>query len=195
MMRRGAVLCCTVLMGCNVTSGGDLISTAPDSKVGNTYWVNSYAAADLCPAPTTGFRPPSCQQIPKGEKFTVVDAGNSGYPSFQRFYKVKLSTGAEGFVRPGVIDSALDEAGHTRQAELQAERQKKIATEKADCDRKGSVHLGMTRDQVYASCFGKPDRINTTATSRGKDEQFVYSSGTYIYLTNGIVRSWQQTTR
>lgn len=189
-------LACLLLAGCNVTAAGSL-ADSQDSKVGKTFWINSYfsASAQWCESPAGVLGQGPCQIIPRGGSFTVVETANSGYPAFQRFYKVKLATGQEGYVRTGVVDAALDEAAHARQTEIDAEKQKKIKAEKAACDRKGSVRIGMTRAQVYASCFGKPERINTTASAHGTDEQFVYGNGTYIYLTNGIVRSWQQSTR
>jgi hypothetical protein len=61
---------------------------------------------------------------------------------------------------------------------------------KAACTRKGGVSIGMTKAQVIASCWGKPQNINTTATANGIHEQWVYGGG-YVYLDNGVVTAVQ----
>jgi hypothetical protein len=57
---------------------------------------------------------------------------------------------------------------------------------KHDCDRRGGVAVGMTKAQVYASCWGKPKSINETTTASRNHEQLVY-----VYLDNGVVTSIQ----
>ncbi len=52
------------------------------------------------------------------------------------------------------------------------------------------VKLGMDQAQALAS-WGKPDDINTTVTSRGKREQWVYGYSNYLYFENGILTSFQ----
>jgi hypothetical protein len=39
----------------------------------------------------------------------------------------------------------------------------------------------MTTDEVLKSSWGKPEDINRTTTSYGKEEQWVYSGG-YLYF-------------
>lgn len=51
--------------------------------------------------------------------------------------------------------------------------------------------IGMTEAEVYASTWGKPQKVNTTETAAGKREQWVYDGG-YIYLDNGIVTAIQE---
>jgi hypothetical protein len=58
-----------------------------------------------------------------------------------------------------------------------------------NCDENG-IALGMTNQQVLASCLGKPRGINTTYTSNRKSEQWIYGGG-YVYLENGVVTSIQ----
>ena len=65
------------------------------------------------------------------------------------------------------------------------------AAEKTECKRKGGVAVGMTRAQVYASCWGKPQKTNVTTTAGGDHEQLVYPGFQYVYLRNGIVTSIQ----
>lgn len=51
--------------------------------------------------------------------------------------------------------------------------------------------IGMTADEVRNSTWGSPSKINTTKTSSGTHEQWVYSTTRYVYLDNGIVTSIQ----
>lgn len=58
---------------------------------------------------------------------------------------------------------------------------------------KGNIRLGMTSEQVRASCGG-PNRNNRTVNRFGTREQWVYGShykATYLYFEDGILMSWQ----
>jgi len=55
---------------------------------------------------------------------------------------------------------------------------------------KGEIWIGMGRDMLIES-MGRPDDINTSTGSWGKDEQFCYPGGKYVYVENGEVASWQ----
>ncbi len=55
--------------------------------------------------------------------------------------------------------------------------------------------IGMTRDEVINSLWGKPNQINKTTTANGVSEQWVYSDdvgGGYVYFEDGIVESIQE---
>lgn len=52
------------------------------------------------------------------------------------------------------------------------------------------IIIGMNDLQAQAS-WGKPDSINRTVTSHGVTKQWVYGSGTYIYLSNNLVTAIQ----
>lgn len=58
------------------------------------------------------------------------------------------------------------------------------AERRADADRKkrGGVHVGMSKADVHASAWGKPDHINQTVTQLGTREQWVYGIGNYLYF-------------
>jgi hypothetical protein len=87
--------------------------------------------------------------------------------------------------RRGYIDS-----GAFIVAETRGERASAAAASKA-CERRGGVGVGMTRDQLYASCWGRPARINVTITAEGRREQLVYRGRNYVYLTDGVVTAIQ----
>lgn len=57
---------------------------------------------------------------------------------------------------------------------------------------KQDPYIGMTVDEVKNSTWGKPSKINKTTTQYGIHEQWVYSSGRYIYFDNGIVTAIQE---
>lgn len=57
---------------------------------------------------------------------------------------------------------------------------------------KPTPRIGMTSSEVKNSTWGSPDKINKTTTTYGVSEQWVYGSGKYIYLENGIVTAIQE---
>ncbi len=52
-------------------------------------------------------------------------------------------------------------------------------------------NIGMTKDEVLNSTWGKPEDINKTTTKYGTREQWCYSGYKYIYFEDGIVTSIQ----
>ena len=52
--------------------------------------------------------------------------------------------------------------------------------------------IGMSAEEVENSTWGKPTKKNKTTTAYGIHEQWVYSSGRYIYLDDGIVTAIQE---
>lgn len=52
--------------------------------------------------------------------------------------------------------------------------------------------IGMTADEVLASTWGSPEKVNKTTTINGVHEQWVYKNGRYVYLDDGIVTAIQE---
>ncbi|QDX94764.1 hypothetical protein EEL30_22235 [Brevibacillus laterosporus] len=52
--------------------------------------------------------------------------------------------------------------------------------------------IGMTKEEVLNSTWGKPNNINKTTTANGVHEQWVYSIKKYIYFDNGYVTTIQE---
>ncbi|NBI28591.1 hypothetical protein ERL59_06450 [Chengkuizengella sp. YPA3-1-1] len=52
--------------------------------------------------------------------------------------------------------------------------------------------VGMTKDEVLATIWGKPNKINTTTTTSGTDEQWVYDDNKYVYFENDVVVAIQE---
>lgn len=57
-------------------------------------------------------------------------------------------------------------------------------------------YIGMTRAELEKSLWGNPKKINTTTTTGGTTEQWIYdrpyNNKAYVYLTNGIVTTIQK---
>lgn len=51
--------------------------------------------------------------------------------------------------------------------------------------------IGMTEEEALNTEWGKPKSKNVTETQYGKREQWVYSTGRYVYLDDGIVTGVQ----
>lgn len=48
-------------------------------------------------------------------------------------------------------------------------------------------YIGMTKEQVESSSWGKPDHINKTTYAWGTREQWCYPNNQYIYFSDGVV--------
>jgi hypothetical protein len=57
--------------------------------------------------------------------------------------------------------------------------------------RSQGVRVGMTKEDVLASSWGRPESVNTTTTVHGTREQWVYGSGNYLYFENGVLTAIQ----
>lgn len=66
---------------------------------------------------------------------------------------------------------------------------KRFGTQKWNTILNGKVSIGMTKEMCELS-WGKPESINSTITSYGKREQWVYDSN-YLYFDNGILDAIQ----
>lgn len=70
-----------------------------------------------------------------------------------------------------------------------ADRQERAAEAKRR--RSEGVHIGMTKDDVLASSWGRPQSINTTTTQFGTREQWVYGGRNFLYFTDGKLTAIQ----
>lgn len=57
---------------------------------------------------------------------------------------------------------------------------------------KPAPSIGMTKEEVLNSNWGKPTDINKTTTKYGVHEQWIYNGFKYIYLDDGVVTSIQE---
>lgn len=146
---------------------------------GTKRWVN--LNAKVCP--TVGETAlTKCKFLKAGDEITV-ESGSADYLG-RESYLVRLADGTSGW---------MDEFALSYETIDEAERKKNLAA-KADCDRRGGVSVGMTANQVLASCWGKPEKVNATITAGGRREQWVYGSQ-YVYVDNGTVTAIQTSGR
>jgi hypothetical protein len=117
--------------------------------------------------------------VPNGTKINIITQTltRAGTTSG---YLVQLDKGGERWISSLQASLSDDEATH-----------KAHVAEVAECDRRGGIRIGMTREQLYASCWGKPRSINKTIGGGGVHEQLVYPGNNYVYLENGVVRTIQ----
>ena len=85
-----------------------------------------------------------------------------------------------------------------RQIQLAANQKARIEREEAEAKEQASkvVRIGMTAAEVRAN-WGEPTGVNSTTTTYGTSEQWIYRRGSYrtqyVYLSNGVVSSTQST--
>lgn len=91
--------------------------------------------------------------------------------------------------REALLATQAKDAKTTKAAAAQAKA--KSAADKARRKKEG-VALGMSKEQVLASSWGKPMYVNRTTTAAGVHEQWVYQGlHSYLYFENGILTAVQ----
>lgn len=83
----------------------------------------------------------------------------------------------------------LDAAYKTAQLQDEANVRKGVAAEKARKKSEG-VRVGMSQEEVLASQWGKPRKINRTTNASAVSEQWVYDGG-YLYFRDGVLQTVQ----
>lgn len=74
---------------------------------------------------------------------------------------------------------------------LIAAAEKQEAAAEARHKRSEGVRIGMSKADVLASSWGRPERVNTTTNVYGTREQWVYGSRNYLYFENDVLVSIQ----
>lgn len=182
-----AAACCFVLGGCAYQNLAPPAATElkADPLVGSIRWVDAKHRISLCDTPFSYASPSGprhCETLPGGTRLTI-----------ERAIFETTSLGVQ--IDNGYwVRDAKDRGGYIGSSDtiwLQSEAVKKEEDRaKADCDRRGGVAIGMTKAQVYSSCWGRPRKVNETMTARSRHEQWVYGGG-YVYLEDGVVTSIQ----
>ncbi len=144
------------------------------ADIGKTFWVqpDSFLWLSLCEAPREISLDTKCNYA-KG-KFTVQSVEQ---PNIKTFYRVTFEDGRSGYI--GALEKELQSTN------------KDPAIAAAECKRRGNPRIGMTHQQVIATCWGEPENVNRTETGNVVFDQYVYSDGRYVYLRNGAVTSLQ----
>ena len=145
---------------------------AYEPNLGKNYWAMMDMAA--CPVPVL-IEDGKCEGVPKGSKFQP-DAIEQG-PVGSAYYHVKLEDGRVGFISADKVVHLATQIDPMQTA--------------ADCIRRGEPRVGMSRQRLEATCWGKPDRVDRRETARGVTERYVYGRSRHVLLHNGIVTSVQ----
>ncbi len=166
------------LAGCYTTARTEPPTKSADLYIGKTLYTRG-DNFQFCSEPRDYLKsaPTGCATLKAGTPVAITELVKAG-PT-----ENYLGTDASG--RQGYITS-IDIIYMDSEAVYKA----KMA-EKAECDRKGGIRTGMTRAQLYASCWGRPGKINTTITGSRRHEQLVYGGQNYVYLEDGVVTSIQ----
>ena len=164
--------------------------TKASANIGRSLWVapDDRLGIELCQEPTGGLRGggdgSKCEFVKKG-KFTVqavekpqphAGKGGARQPA-PVVYRVAFEDGRTGFI------GEADFAGR-------AIAKDPVVTA-AECKQRGNPRIGMTVDQVIATCWGKPEHITHTQSGTQTFDQYVYSNNRSLYFQDGVLRSFQ----
>jgi hypothetical protein len=138
--------------------------------------------------------------VPKGSILEVIGSN-------KEYLKVKYDS-MEGYLIYFLVSSYTYEFSAFVQNAKKIEAEKKrIEEQKINADRKvaitkkygssaatrileGKIWIGMTEAMLLDS-WGQPEDINTTVNRYVTRKQYVYGSGRYVYVENGVVDAWQ----
>jgi len=126
----------------------------------------------------------------------------SGCASFQSTLAQLEATGAispaeEGTAPTAPAPAALASANPRREPEATSRIAALPAAPapRTSCDRGKAIAVGMTANEVYASCWGKPKSVSSSVLGSTKMEMLLYEGYNYVYLENGIVKSIESSGR
>lgn len=95
------------------------------------------------------------------------------------------------FIQATSSAASLESAAKNRREDARrAETAKKVDEADKAARRKEGVQIGMSKEQVLASNWGKPRKINRTIGANYEHEQWVYDGG-YLYFRGGVLTTVQ----
>jgi hypothetical protein len=125
---------------------------------------------------------------------TAVGLGSQDGPSKIVFKQVGSETEAYLNIRLSGINKSSGVFGYDFDKVFQFENPKlkypNISSSVWDKIQSGKVSVGMTKQECELS-WGKPTGINKTVTGNEITEQWVYHPSSYLYFTNGILKTIQ----
>lgn len=86
-------------------------------------------------------------------------------------------------------EEAKKDEGTLNRIALEAKKLDDAAS--AAAKRRSGILIGMTAEDVLASSWGRPERVNRTISARGTSEQWVYGGRNYLYFENGVLTTIQ----
>lgn len=219
-MKRSSFIFATLVMFSSVVSAQYQSANQPieksyqklDEQVGKEYWIKANPNAIRRKKFTTDLSIYSHRSefvLTSDVKFTVV-GWEFNYAKTPQL-KVEFEDGKSAYIEvvlwelnKDVISDVFDGTEYSDYKEyifkgkpdeiLAAWKDKKAkqkAKAEADYKAKGGVKIGMTKEQVLKSNWGKPESVNTTTNAGSVREQWVYGGRNYLYFTNGILTGIQ----
>jgi hypothetical protein len=190
----GSTITGLFILGCATNALAQPVPAESFAKeqIGKIGYVTAREPVFFCPAPTVGFN--GCRKLTAG-KITITSTGHEAWlpnmggglkspaelPGIREvLYGVKLNDKEDGFFHEESWKYLRSEQAH-----------RAVLAEKAECDRRGGVKVGMTKAEVVATCWGKPKSINSTTTTRGTRQQWIYGRSYLYFDENGLLTTIQ----
>lgn len=146
--------------------------------VGKHMWLDPVIPVEICSAP--GSPRGSCPTKKSGG-FRIAGTVHAGGNDW---FDLRFDDGSAGYVDWPDKAYFVD---HDPQL-----RARRAADE---CQRRGQPQIGMTIEQVKASCWGPPLSTNRMRGVGGTHDQLIYPLNRYLYLENGTVSAIQEFNR
>jgi hypothetical protein len=149
------------------------------TNVGKTLWVTG--ALRVCQNPLT--EGPSCENLARDQKIIVKNVVIGAPPAdknapIEKYYEISYGDQKSGFS----LTSAMQAMTTNRDPQIVA----------SECKKSGLPRVGMTTEQVVATCWGRPNKVDRTEVGGVISDKFVYDTAS-VYLRNGVVTSVQTT--
>jgi hypothetical protein len=134
-------------------------------------------------------------QEPHLELYYLQELAKDGQPMERRVLLIEaLAQVAPSKAAPYLEEARKARTEMSRAADIDQKARQKAEQlmQKRDAARRKreGVSVGMTREEVLASSWGKPRKINRTTTALSEREQWVYPGG-YLYFRNGVLEAIQ----
>jgi hypothetical protein len=168
-------------------------------NIGKTFWVT--LRLRVCDAPNVRDADAKCEYIEKG-KFVVQDVEGEvvrtvGIPPKPILppglvYRLAFEdSGRIGYIQERDLIKATNNDVVVASAKKDAADAAAKKAAAAECKRRGEPRIGMTVEQVIATCWGKPHHVNRTQSVSGTSDQYVYPGNRYLYFRDGVLMSMQ----
>ena len=199
------------------TSVEQVLAREVRNEIGRQYWVRGGTATNQVFCDAQGFPAGSCPGKRFGpqdsERFTI-EAVNTGAPASREhaWFRVRFESGKTGYLNADTLQSQMfiemryqdaqpdrlrviyELFFNQRPEEVIARVQQRSADRHLDALRreqqridKGSIRVGMTKQQVLNSSWGAPERIHAADIGVRRREQWVYGMGQLFFEDGTLI--------
>ena len=120
-------------------------------------------------------------RLKNGSSFLVNNVVPGKYSGYE--FQATLQDGRKGYV-PGSSWMFLSETDPVADAR---KREAEAVARQQECERRGPPKIGMTTEQLFESCWGRPIRVVKKTTSIGVEQNLIYSRGHVVKMTDGKI--------